>query len=168
MDILMGTAAAILISFTLIFFVVTSFVDTRRTKQKLRERLRQSWGKQPETKYKHEDLEAIASYFLNHTKKNTSRFFIDDITCRDLDMDDLFIRLNSTETTAGEETLYRLLREPSFNLEILKARRNLIEFFQTNQAERVAIQISLAKLGKRRLIRVTDYFFGAVSPRSGN
>jgi hypothetical protein len=56
-----------------------------------------------------------------------------------------------------------MLREPAFSLDILKARGDLIDFFQRNRAERVAIQISLAKLGKKRLIRVTDYFYGAVS-----
>lgn len=158
----MDNVAIILISLSLLFIIITSLVDTRKAKKKLKERFRQSWGKQPEEKYKHEDLESIASYFLNHKKKHASRFMIDDITCSDLDIDDLFIRLNSTETSAGEETLYRLLREPCFDLDILKSRRDLIEYFQRNQAERLIIQITLAKLGKKRLIRITDYFFGAV------
>jgi DNA mismatch repair ATPase MutS len=151
-----------IIAVTLVIFITTSLMDIRKATKKRLKRIHQSWGKNPRETYKHEDLESIASYFVNHRKKHPSSYAIDDITYRDLDMDDLFIHLNSVESTAGEETLYKLLREPLFDLDILKARQKLIRFFQMNQAERVAIQIILAKLGKKRLINVTDYFFNDV------
>ena len=66
----MDTLATILISLALLFLIIASFVDTRKAKKKLRQRISQSWGKQPEAKYSSEDLESIASYFLNHKKKN--------------------------------------------------------------------------------------------------
>ncbi len=155
-----------IISLALIFLLTTSLMDSLKVHKKRRQRIRQSWGKPPNETYKHEDLESIASYFLNLQNKYVSEFATDSITYRDLDLDDLFIRLNSAETTAGEETLYRLLREPSFDLDVLKARGKLIEFFQKNQAEREAIQIILANLGKRRLINVTDYLFRAAASSS--
>jgi DNA mismatch repair ATPase MutS len=157
----MSSVIMVAIAVTLVILVTTSLMDIRKATKRRLERIHQSWGKSPKETYKQEDLESIASYFVNHRKKYASSFAIDDITYRDLDMDDLFIRLNSAESTAGEETLYKLLREPLFDLDILKARQKLIRFFQMNQAQRVAIQISLAKLGKKRLINVTDYFFRA-------
>jgi DNA mismatch repair ATPase MutS len=160
----MNTPAIILISLVLLFFIISPLVDIRKAKKKLRERLTQSWAKQPETKYKHEDLESIASYFLNRKRQNTLGFIIDDITWHDLDMDDVFIRLNSTETSVGEETLYRLLREPSFDVDILKARQRLIEFLRINEPVRTEIQVILAKLGKKRLVNASDYFFKSISP----
>jgi len=157
----MNTSAItiIVISLTMLFLITTSIVDARRAKKAVRNRIKESWGKEPEAEYKNEDLESIASYFSNRRKKSASSFTIDDTTWRDLEMDDVFMRLNSTATTAGEETLYRLLREPSFDVEVLKARQRLIDFFRTNHAERVTIQLILAKLGKRRLINVTNYFY---------
>ena len=162
----MSPIAIVAISFVLIFFAVSPFFERRRAKKKLIDRIRQSWGKQPKEPYKHEDLESIAGYFLNRKRRNASEFIIDDIAWRDLDMDDIFIRLNSTETSVGEETLYRLMREPSFDVDVLQARQRLIEFLRVNGPERTAIQTILAKLGKKRLVNASDYFFEPIYPQS--
>ncbi len=151
--------ALLILSAAVVFIVATSWIDSGKADRKLKERIRQSWGKPPEQEYKQEDLDSIASCFLNHRRREGAGFAIDDTTCRDLEMHGLFARLNGTETTAGEETLYRLLREPCFDPEVLAARADLIRFFQKNRAERESIQFALAKLGKRRAVNPTDYFF---------
>ena len=151
--------AILLLSAALVFIVTTSWIAIRKTRQRMRDRIRQAWGKPPEHKYRQEDIDSIASCFLNRRKGQASGFALDEITCRDLDMDDVFARLNSTETTAGEEILYKLLREPAFNPDVLTGRARLIGFFQRNRAEREAIQFALAQLGKRRFVNPTDYFF---------
>lgn len=160
----MDNGVIILICFFVLFILITSSVDIFRSRKRLRERLAQSWGKQSETKYKQEDFESIAGYFLNRKAQNAAEFAIDDITWRDLDMDDVFVRLNNTESSVGEETLYRLLREPSFDVEALEARQRIIEFFRTNEPARTAIQLILSKLGKKRLVNASDYFFEPMYP----
>jgi len=162
----MGILAIAVLLVFLVYITTSSIYDFRKSKKKLRERLRQSWGKKPEFGYKPGDLESIAGYYRNHSKKGTLGFSIDDITWRDLDMDELFIRFNAAESTPGEETLYKLLRQPCFDPEVLKSRRKLIEFFQANRDEREAIQTALAKLGKKRLVNVTDYLFKAAPLQS--
>lgn len=151
--------AILILSAAIVFIIATSWIDSSKANRKLKERIRQSWGKPPEQEYKQEDLDSIASCFLNHGRKESAGFAIDETTCRDLEMQDLFARLNGTETTAGEETLYRLLREPCFDSEVLAARADLIRFFQKNRAERESIQFALAKLGKKRFVNPTDFFF---------
>jgi hypothetical protein len=155
----------LLVGATLVFIAASSIISTHKAKRKLRERLGRSWGKLPEGKYRPGDLESIASYFMNSRKNNPNQFFIDDITWHDLDMDDLFIRLNETETSAGEEVLYRLLREPSFNPEVLRNRREWIESLRNGGKERLNIQLILARMGKKRWLKVTDYFFSSEPPR---
>ena len=156
----------ILLVFAAIAFIVISTVlNSRKAKRKLRERIIQAWGKVPEGKYDPGDIESIASYFLNHKKAYPDRFFIDDITWQDLDMDDLFIRLNGTETSAGEEVLYRLLKEPCFDPEVLKQRREWIEVLRNNGEERLKLQLILAKMGKQRHVDIADYFFKPVPLR---
>ncbi|MBN2318540.1 MAG: hypothetical protein JXR49_05655 [Acidobacteria bacterium] len=161
----MNIGVMLLILFALSFLVISSIINTRKAKRRLRERLIQSWGKKPEGKYEPGDLESIAGYFRNHKKANPEQFFIDDITWQDLDMDDLFIRLNGTETSAGEEVLYRLLRQPVFDPEVLSSRREWIELLRNNGEDRLKIQLILSKMGKKRDVNVTDYFFENKSSR---
>jgi DNA mismatch repair ATPase MutS len=58
----------------------------------------------------------------------------------------VFVRLNNTGSTIGEECLYKLLREPSFEPEVLTERQRLIAYFQNDPAKRLELQILLAKL----------------------
>lgn len=162
----MDTLAIAILASLLVFVTATSIYDFFKSRKKLRERLRQSWGNCPELEYRPGDLDSIAGYYRNHCKKGTPGFSIDDITWRDLDMDEIFIRLNATESTPGEETLYKLLRQPCFDPDILNSRRKLIEYFQTNRQQCETIQTALARLGKRRLVNVTDYLFKAAAPNS--
>ncbi len=115
--------------------------------------------------YKREEMQSIASYFLNRKQEHRSGFTIDDTTWNDLDMDDVFARLNSTGSTVGEETLYRLLREPVFDTDILKQRQDLVAFFHGDSVERAKIQLILARLGKKRFVNVTDHIFIRDPPR---
>jgi DNA mismatch repair ATPase MutS len=154
----------ILLSLAVVILFATSIASARKAKRAIKRRIVESWAKDPSERYKEEELQSISSYFINRKNEQKSTFTIDDVTWHDLDMDEVFIRLNNTGSTPGEETLYRLLREPSFVPETLTRRQKLIEFIQSHRSDRVAIQTILARLGKKRLINVTDYFFHA-SPR---
>ncbi|WP_434284108.1 hypothetical protein [Clostridium botulinum] len=65
-------------------------------------------------------MTSILSYFKNTKDRKT--FFIDDITWNDLDMNEVFIRINNTQFSVGEEFLYNTLREPLFDERKLKNR----------------------------------------------
>jgi hypothetical protein len=163
-----STMAAILGSLALLVFVALSIADETKRRKAVRKNIAESWGRVPQSIHKREELQSIASYFLNRKQEHKSGFAIDDITWNDLDMDDVFARLNSTGSTVGEETLYRLLREPVFDPDILKQRQDLIAFFHRNSVERTKIQLILARLGKKRFINVTDLIFDRDPPRLRN
>jgi DNA mismatch repair ATPase MutS len=141
-----------------LFLVFVSYADRARIRGNTRTVITRRWGKQPQDEYSAEDLKSIAGYFRNSQIKSDSAFAIDDITWRDLDMDATFARLNNTVSTAGEESLYRLLRQPCFDAVILEERKKLIKFFHENPIERFSVQVLLSELGKKRHIGVTDYF----------
>ncbi len=157
----MSTIPLILILAAIVSLAVYPVFDARKMKKIMKERLIESWGKDPSTTYQSEDLESIASYFSNRRVQDSSGLAVDDITWRDLEMDAVFARLNGTCSTPGEETLYRLLREPSFDASELSARQRLIEYFHKHPSERIAIQMLLSRLGKWRRINVTECFFHA-------
>jgi hypothetical protein len=157
--------AAILIVCAIILIVTTSIANAYKSKRAMRSRIIASWGKEAAGTYKSDDLSSIPSYFLNRCLQRLSAFTIDDITWRDLDMDEVFTRLNNTESTPGEETLYRLLREPCFESELLQAREKLIACFQNQPENRLRVQMILARLGKKRLLDVTGYLFSSQAPQ---
>ncbi len=161
----MDTILLLFVVATLVFIVTSSTHSIRKSKKNLKQRIIRSWGKPPAGKYDPGDFESISSCFRNYKKAESAPFFIDDITWRDLEIDDLFKRLNGTETTAGEEFLYRMLRQPSFDPAELESRRAWIEFFRKNGEERLKIQIILAKMGKKRHVNVSDYFLDNEPPQ---
>ncbi len=83
--------------------------------------------------------------------------FVDDITCNDLDLDGLFQRIDRCYSATGEETLYRILRNPVFDERQLKRRRELIKYFMEHEEERVRLQIYFAGVGKTGKYSAFDY-----------
>lgn len=117
-------------------------------------KLRQRWGKVPEQEYTSEELKSISHYAANH---QNGRFMIDDITWNDLDLERIFLLLNNTCSSCGEEYLYAVLRLPEFREETLLERERLIEFFRGHQAERETVQQGLLQVGKISGLSISDY-----------
>ncbi len=135
------------------------FRKRKRAVENLIRRLRDRWGEEPEGSYKEGELKAIAGYYDN-VKDSGKALHIDDITWNDLDMDDIYKRINNTQSSAGEEYLYYLLRSPVFEGTALAERDRLVEYFRKNPAEREKLQLLLAGLGKKRYAGVYDFFLG--------
>lgn len=127
----------------------------------LKDRIESCWGKDEDERLSSDDLKTIAEYFNNRKQDEKGAFFIDEITWNDLSMDSIFEKINTTESSPGEQYLYNILREPLYDEEKLKYRDKLIKFFQTHEKERKKIQYILAKLGKKRNCFISDYFYNS-------
>ncbi len=75
----------------------------KRKKQKL---LISQWGK-PKDQYR--DMDLISAYF-NSSRASISDFYINDRTWNDLDMDQVFEKIDRCESRIGQQKLYQLLR----------------------------------------------------------
>ena len=106
--------------------------DQHRAQKWNREQLRKSFGKAGRTEYADGELNGIVRYFEKHPKD----FQIDDITWNDLNLDEIFLRMNSTCSSAGQEYLYAMLRSPSFEEKELQEREKLLEFLEQEQISR--------------------------------
>jgi DNA mismatch repair ATPase MutS len=102
------------------------------------------------------NIEGIKSYFS--LIKNEDSYFIDDQTWSDLDMDDIYSKIESTLTTPGEQVLYYLLRTPVFQEDELKSRDRIIEYFKKNNVNRENLQVNLLGLGKQVHGNILDLF----------
>ena len=67
-------------------------------------------------------------------------------TASDLDLDEVFAALDRTLSEAGQQSLYRILRRPLFDLQALRDRGRLIRLFQQDAAVREAVQLAFMPL----------------------
>lgn len=127
--------------------------DQHRTQKWNREQLRKSFGKAGRTEYADGELNGIVRYFEKHPKN----FQIDDITWNDLNLDEIFLRMNSTCSSAGQEYLYAMLRSPSFEEKELQEREELLRFLEQDEETRVRMQEIFFKIGRTGKYSLYDY-----------
>lgn len=144
---------AVLLAMTALLMVRN---NKRRRKQFI-ERLRKNWGTISQREYTPDELNYISHYACR--KEEEAEFFIDDITWNDLDMDRVFVRINQTVSSPGEDYLYYLLRTPRLEEEALRKQEELVAFFAEESKKREELQILLAEVGKGRYGSVSDAIF---------
>lgn len=144
----------------IVFFVMVVFVavyvtitNNKRKQNAIINKLKNGWGKPAQRKYTGDDYECISHYF----KRNANENSIDDITWNDLGMDEVFKCINNTNSSVGQEYLYKMLREPVADAEKLHELDRLADEFTANEKERITIQKIFMNMGKSRKIAVTDY-----------
>ena len=116
--------------------------------------LKQRWGTIPDREYTQEELESISHY----AKRNEGeQFMIDDITWNDLQMDEIFIRVNNTLSSCGEDVLYQILRQPQMDQNVLDERERLIAYFQTHEEERIQVLTRVNEVKKIWKMSIADY-----------
>ncbi len=129
------------------------YLDYCKEEKKFIQSLYSDYGKTIEKEYKPERYRNIRQYYEKHKEG----FSIDDITWNDLNMDEVFKKVNYTFSAAGEEYLYYILRTPSFSQEELKRREELIDYFIEHEDERVRCQFLFHKLGNTGKYSLYDY-----------
>ena len=137
-----------------ILLLIKGFYDQKRHNEQVRLKLRKSWGKYPETEYSEEKRASIKEYYLSKIDPKAN---IDDITWNDLDMDRIYELINNTASSIGEEYLYDMLRNLSFDKEELKERGRVIDYFATHPKEREDMQYAMSVFGKLDKISLFEY-----------
>jgi DNA mismatch repair ATPase MutS len=143
------------IAIILIFFIWFKYYEIKNRKDFIK-KVKKEWGQIPTKQYDYERLEGIGRYFLN---KTNNEFYIDDTTWNDLDMDSIFMRLNNTNSSIGEQYLYYILRTPEFNKEELEERKRMIDNIQNDEEARVKLQCIYGAIGRTGRYAVTDYIY---------
>ncbi|HHT97624.1 MAG TPA: hypothetical protein GXZ90_06995 [Clostridiales bacterium] len=138
-----------------IIFIVLILLSKYKTYNIIKtnkEELIKSWGKDPNNDFSSVKLDYIKSYY-NSTKDNKND--IDDITWNDLDMDYIYMIINNTGSSIGEEYLYSLLRKPCYNDLDLQERNRVIKFLSENEKSRIDLQQRFEFIGK---LQATSFF----------
>lgn len=128
-------------------------VRVRREEKKFIRILYEDYGKLVEKDYALERFARMDSFFNRHRQEGQ----LDDITWNDLNMDELFKRMNYTLSASGEEYLYytlRTLRQSEAELEHLE---EVIRFFGEHPDARVKVQLAANRLGYTGKYSLYDY-----------
>ncbi len=134
--------------------VLWSRLTEIKNRKQLKDRLKREWGDTPKEEYTSEKMNSIKTYYQSI---KDDRLDVDDITWNDLDMDEIFMEMNNTQSSIGEEYLYALLRKPCFDEAELAERSRLMRYLNENEEDRLKLQTGLFKVGKIKLISVYEY-----------
>ncbi len=140
--------------------IVTSIFSSK-SKGSLLTRIRKSFGKKPY--YTDYELSSIKSYWEYAKDTFSESSLIDEITWNDLDMDEVFKRINVCNTSVGEERLYQVLHEIDFDGDRLARHEALVAYFENNTQMREQVQLKLLGLGKSDHNMLASYIFDSSS-----
>lgn len=138
----------------MILLIIKGIYDEKRNKRILMHQLREEWGKVPEEEYSESKMQSLRGYYNDHIDADRD---VDDVTWNDINMDEVFMLINNTGSSIGEEFLYALLRKPSFNPEDLRERSRLINYFTKNHEQREQLQFMIKQFGKLDKISLYEY-----------
>lgn len=138
---------------------IALIISSIRSNINLKRNLVDSFGKIPLQKKC--DFESIGSYHRYKKTHNDNLEAIDSITWDDLDMNPVFMRINSCLTSVGDEYLYDTLHRAQADKDILLKREDLISYLENNPDNRLKLQINLAKTGKYNYNGMASFIFDA-------
>ncbi len=141
-----------------IAMLIFSLAASRRDRLLLRQRLLKEFGKAP-TSFNPDIWGSVSDYWDRKRQYEKIDLAIDELTWSDLDMDEVFKRLDTCLTSVGDEYLYATLHQPVWNEAPLKTREQLIAYFADHPRERLEIQMILSRLGKSSYNDVTALIF---------
>lgn len=147
------TVSAVVLVLLVIFFVCKSKWDEKELLQTYQYKNDKEWGTVQEDRYTAERFAAIREYYL----ANKGAYDVDDITWNDVDMDTIFMMMNNTQSSMGEDYLYAMLRKLQVEEEELNKREKMISFFQKNPKERNRVQTEFRFMGKVKELSLYKY-----------
>ena len=144
-------AISVIVGFLIAIYLLFSF----KINNKIRRKIKEMFGAIPNNeKCK---IESISNFYKYMCKCEDTSDWIDSITWNDLDMDDIFKRINACCSSVGEEYLYQMLHTLKFNPEDIENQEKLIAYLESNPKLRVKLQVILYKLGKKNFNGVASF-----------
>lgn len=139
----------------LIVIAIIGYAMSVSARKKQYEKLLSAFGKLREQEFTYEEYESVSHYFRNTMQDG--EYCVDDITWNDLDMDKIFMMINNTNSSVGRDSLYKILRMPVADGNVLRERERLVEYFDEHDDERTRIMQNFCDIGFTSKISVSDY-----------
>ena len=146
--IVMGITLAVLF---IVMFAKEYFDYKDRTKKAI-EKTKNAYGKYSDKKFTDDELNNIKKFFYRYAGEDS----IDDITARDLSLDEIFVKYNNCLSAPGKEYFYYLLRSPEFDKECVEKLENKVDFFSNNEKIRNEMRADFYTIGNMRKVSFLD------------
>lgn len=137
----------------IVLFMGNEYLSSRKFQKNYLEKVYQSYGTTSERSYKEGEMEHIKMYYLKHPSGHQ----IDDITWNDLNMDNIYRKINVSCSAAGDEYLYYRLRTPLYDEAQMQREESQICFFMDHEEERHKVQRMLFGLGRMGKYSIYEY-----------
>ncbi len=133
----------IFVAVILLLMTLMGKKEERRRKLRFRQELEKRFGTMSQKEISPERYAHIGGYYEKH-RQDTD---IDAITWNDLEMDQIYSRMDTCQSAAGEEYLYALLHAPALNKQQEQLSEEQLSYLTAHAKERVQLQEQLAELG---------------------
>ncbi len=130
-------------------------VERKKLRRQAEKLIREEYGTAPGEEGRRKEAAIKGSYL--HQAKLSDGFFLDDITWNDLDLELVFWRMNYARSSAGAEELYRMLRCPVAEEEILLERDMLADLMTERSGFREQLSMALYEIGFTGKYALEDY-----------
>lgn len=149
----------------IIIFGYGYFLSRKQWKY-IQQKIKESFGKPSKREYKDGEYRHIAGYNCNHS----TDYSIDDITWNDLDMDSVFMDMNYCQSSAGDEYLYYMLRNPDLTGDKKEELEKKCSYYTENEDKRVNLSLALYKCGRTGKYSIYDYLnnLGTIADKNFN
>lgn len=136
-----------------VFLFAKSKWDEKQQLIKIDRKNEKEWGNLLDEDYTRDKLDCIKEYYLESQGKHD----VDDITWNDVDMDTIYMMLNHTYSSMGQDYLYSMLRKLQIDEAVLLERERLISFFQKDKTARNKLLTEFRFMGKVKGISLYKY-----------
>ena len=126
-------------------------------KKKLIRKLAEAYGKEPDCEYYAGDMDWIRTYYDGCRTDSRDSFYVDETTWNDLNLDEVFRRINACQSTAGEQYLYYMLRRPA-DRKTAGELKGLIHLAEERPEIRQRVQLLLCGIGRERRMDLGTFF----------
>lgn len=138
----------------LVLFAIRVHFAKKEETDKIRKKIKRSFGNVPDREYKVNEFETIPFYY---EKTKGIGYSVDDITWNDLNMDNIYMIMNHSQTSIGDEYLYKLLRSPVSNADFLNENETYVKYFEENSEKAWDVQEKFARIGRTNNISLYDF-----------
>ncbi len=145
----------VFVGMILVALIYVSIKTQKEIRAKNLEKIKKEYDEELERELSYEEYENLKAYFraVSADFENV----IDDDTWDDLNMDAVFMQLNSTNSSVGREYLYACLRHPRMDKKYLEETDAMAEGFHANPDIRLKVQEEFLNLGYANRISVYTY-----------
>lgn len=139
----------------LVVLIFTSIRSQREIKRKNRSRLLDEFEKPLERELDYNVYQNIRIF--DEMTSGENELHIDADTWNDLNLDDIYMQMNNTNSSIGREYLYYMLHNPCDNDARLKEIDRLSQEFTRNEDLRIKMQEQFVSMGYAKRASVYDY-----------